>query len=170
MARKYLRNTFQEGSRIREGQKYSLGVGPKVGATAGWAVAAASNVGRMATCPASQTASTLVVQLAGLRVGNIITGFHGVGQIESAGGTVTLDIELRKLTAAAADLTDATVQGITQLSVTADTIISATNARRVLTTPQTVAANERYYLLLTATTAAATDIDLMDVLVEVDEQ
>lgn len=82
---------------------------PKVGATAGWTVNGATNVGTLALCPASQTASTLVVPLDFLSVGDSIRGFYPVGQVESAGNNAVLTVELRKLTAAAADLTDATV-------------------------------------------------------------
>ena len=135
----------------------------KIGAGAGFAVDAADNKNSLARCPASQTAATLVVPLS-VRVGDVLTGYYLVGQIESAGGIVTVDAALRKQTAAAADLTDAAVTsgGITQLSVTADTIISATNAG-VTGLAVTVAANETYYVLITVTTAASTDVDLQSV-------
>lgn len=141
----------------------------KVGATSGWVVAAATDVGRCATCPQSQTASTLVLPISGLKVGSKIKGFHGVGQIESGGGTVTFDIQLRKLTSAAADLTDAQVAAATQLSVTADTIISRTNTGKTLSTAETVAENTTYYILITVTTGASCDIDLMGAALHVDE-
>ncbi len=137
----------------------------KVGGTSGWAVGAATDIGRMATCPASQTGSTLVVPIAGLKVGDTITGFGVIGQIESAGGAVTLDAELRKLTSAAADLTDASVGSITQVSVIADSIVSSTKA----SLSDTVGDDETFYILITATTAAATDIDLQGVSITVTE-
>lgn len=137
----------------------------KVGATSGWVIGAATNVGRMATCPASQTASTLVVPVAGLKVGDTITGFGVLGQIESAGGTVTVDAELRKLTAAAADLTDASVGSVTQVSVTADSILSASKA----SLSDTVGADESFYVLITATTGSSTDIDLQGISTTVTE-
>lgn len=158
----------QSGTFSRTGQEFQFGSDAKVGATSGWVVAAATDVGRMATLPASQSASTLVVIIDGLRVGDIITGIRVVGQIESAGGTVTLDASLRSLTAAAADLTDAAVTGggITQVSVTADSIVNATKTGIA----ETVAANKKYYILITGTTAGSTDIDLMGVSVTVTQQ
>ncbi len=135
----------------------------KIGATAGWVVDAADDIGLLAACPASQTASTLVVPIAGLKVGDTITAFSVVGQIESAGGTVTLDADLRKHTAAAADVTDASVGAITQISETADAIISAQKTGLA----EVVAADETFYVLLTATTAAATDIALQGVTITV---
>lgn len=139
----------------------------KAGATAGWVVAAGANTA-LVTCPASQTGATLVVPINGLKVGDTITGFHLVGQIESAGGTVTVDADLRKHTAAAADVSDASVGAITQLSVTADAIMSASNTRKA-SLSEVVAADETFYVLLTATTAALTDIALQGVALEVTE-
>lgn len=151
------------------GQKRTFNLGAKVGGTSGWVVGAATNVGRMATCPASQTASKLVIPLNGLKVGDTITSFHLIGQIESAGNIVTVDADLRKLTAAAADLSDASVDTITQLSVTADTIMSEVNTSKTLGTPEVVGADESFYLVITATTNASTDIDLMGAAVVVTE-
>lgn len=151
------------------GRKRIYTTGAKVGATAGWAVGAANNVGRMATCPAGQTAATLVVPITGLKVGDTITSFHLVGQVESGGNTATVDADMRKLTAAAADLTDASIGAITQLSATSDTIMSASNTSKTLDTAEVLAADETVYVLITATTAAATDIDLMGVAVVVTE-
>lgn len=153
---------------VRTSQSRLLTVGAKVGTTAGWVVGAANNIGRMATCPASQTASTLVVPVQGLKVGDTITGFAAIGQVESAGATATLDVELRKLTSAAGDLVDATVGAITQLSVTADAIVSSANAGKSSLT-EVVGADESFYFLITATTAAATDFDLQGISITVTE-
>lgn len=163
--------TINGGSFNRTAQVYFITApgNAKVGATAGWTVAAASNTSRV-TMAAGGTASTLVIPIvAALKVGWTITGFYLVGQIESAGNTCTLDASLFKLTAAAADLTDASIGAITQISVTADTEISAANSTKTLDTPEVIAANESFYVLLTGTTAANTDIDLMGVAVIVTE-
>jgi hypothetical protein len=139
---------------VRTGQEYQVGFSSaKVGATAGWVVAAAANLYEW-TVPASQTASTLVVPVNGLHVGDTITAFKCEVQIESAGNTATLDGDLRKLTNAAADPTDASVGAFTQVSVTADT--KAEPAKTALS--DVVGADERFYILLTATTAASTDM------------
>ena len=139
----------------------------KVGATAGWVVAAAANIA-LVTCPASQTASTLVVPVNGLKVGQKITGFYATGQIESAGGAVTVDVALRKHTAAAADVADAAVASITQLAAAADTIISASNARKA-DFNEAVGVDETFYFLVTATTAGSTDIALQSITLEIEE-
>lgn len=139
----------------------------KVGATAGWVITAGTNKAS-ATLPASQTGSTLVVPINGLKVGDTITSFHLAGQIESAGGAVTVDADLRKLTVAAADLTDASVGSMTQLAVSADTAMSSANTEKA-SLAEVVGADEMFYVLITATTAASTDIDLQAIAVTVTE-
>lgn len=141
----------------------------KAGATAGWTVAAAANRSG-ALLPASQTNSTLVIPINGLAVGDIITGFSLAGQIESAGGAASITAELRSLTVAAADLTDASVGAMAApLAVTADTAMSSVNAVKSGLS-DTVAANETFYVLITGTTAGATDIDLASIILYVTRQ
>lgn len=122
----------------------------------------------LVTLPASRTAATLIIPIEGLKVGDVITSFHLIGQIEAAGNTVTVDASLRKHTAAAADVADAEVGAITQLSVIADTIMSATNTSPTALS-ETVGADETFYILITATTGAACDIALQGVAVTVTE-
>lgn len=153
------------GSIARTGVERQVGTRAKVGTTAGWTVGAANNLPYMGTVAASQTAATLVVPIDGLKVGETITGFKVVAQIESAGGTVTLDADLRKITNVAAEPTDASVGAITQVSVTADTAVA--EAKTGLA--EVVAADETFYILLTATTAASTDIILLGLTVTVTE-
>ncbi len=144
---------------IRTAQTYQIGRGgqAKAGTTAGWVVNAGNNLGTIATVPQSQTSSTLVIGIPGLHVGDTITGFAVYSSINSAGGAVTLDANLRKLTiAAGATGTDASVGSITQVSVSAATASSA--SKTGLT--EVVTAGVAYYLLLTATTAASTTIEL----------
>lgn len=139
-----------------------------IGGTAGWNTAPTTNT-TLVTLPASQTASTLVLPITGLKVGWTVTAFHCVGQIESAGNTATFDANLRKLTAAAGDFTDASLGSSVQVSATADTVISSANATNTLSTPEVIASGEVLYCLFTATTAAATDIGLGGVVVTVTE-
>lgn len=146
--------------------KLVFAAGAKVGATAGWVVNAADNKNSLGRLPASQTASTLVVPLTGLKVGDVIRSFHLIGQIESAGGTVTVDAALRRQTAAAADLADASVGAITQLSAAADTIMSEANTN-LGALDEEIGANETFYVLITGTTAASTDIDFQGVAVTI---
>lgn len=133
-----------------------IGTRAKVGATAGWVVAAADNLPYVATLAASQTGSTLIIPINGLRIGDIIAGFTVNAQIESAGGAVTIDGDLRAVTNVAAEPTDASIGTMTQVSVTADT--ASAQAKSGLS--ETVTAGKSYYLKITATTAASTDIIL----------
>ena len=127
-------------------------------------VDAADDLGLLATLPTSVSpAGTLVVPIAGLNVGDTITAFSVVGQIESAGGAVTLDADLRKHTAAAADVTDASVGAITTISRTADYAVN--DAKTGLA--EVITADETFYVLLTGATAASTDIALQGVTITV---
>jgi hypothetical protein len=157
------------GSVIRASQKRIYNGLSKVGGTAGWTVGGgAVNTGLLATMAAGQTGGKLVVPITGLKVGDTITSFHLIGQVESAGNNVTIDADLRKHTAAAADVADASVGAITQLVVAVDTILSATNTNKASLT-EVVAADETFYVLLTATTTASTDIALQGIAVTVTE-
>jgi hypothetical protein len=155
----------------RTGVQRFLNVGAKVGATAGATVAHADNKASLFRVPASQTASTVVIPVTGLKVGDIVTSFHLNGQIESAGNTCTLDAELRKMTAVAADNSDAAITdgSIVQVSVTADTLLSSANTAPASMTAETLAAGESLYILVTVTTAASTDVDCINAVVTVTE-
>ena len=139
---------------IARALQFQVGTRAKVGGTAGFVVGAADNLPYVATLPASQTGSTLIIPIDGLPIGATITGFRVVAQIESVGGAVTLDGDLRATTNVAADPTDASIGTMTQVSVTADT--AASQEKTGLT--EVVTSGKTYYLKLTATTAAATDI------------
>jgi len=130
----------------------------KIGGTAGFALTADDLP--LATVPASQTASTFVLPVTGYSVGDTVTDFSIMGQIESAGGAVTVDVDLRKTTAADADITDASVQTMTQISVTADDTIDESTSKTALVTPEVIADGEMLYMLITVTTAASTDVAL----------
>ena len=132
------------------------------GATGTWSVA---NDTGIATCAASQTAATFCIPL-NLKQGDIITSFKVSGQLESAGNTATVDADLRATTAAAGDLTDASVGAITQVSKTADYLI----ADEKTGLSHTVISGNSYYVLVTVTTAASTDVALQGVEVTVTEK
>lgn len=151
----------------RASQVYTMGVGgARVGATAGWVVTGSTNIGQ-AALPASQTASTLVVPVTiPLKVGWIVTAFSIQGQAESAGGALTVDCDLRKLTVAAADLTDASIGAITQIAKTADYAI---NDSKTLAAAETIAVGENLYFLVTGTTAGSTDIAISGFTITVTE-
>lgn len=130
------------------------------GTTGTWSVANDTNT---AKCAASQTAATLVIPLK-LRQGDIIKSFKVSGQGESAANAYTVDADLRATTAAAADLSDASIGAITQISKSADYLI----ADEKTGLSHTVISGNSYYVLVTVTTAANTDIDLQGVEVKVE--
>jgi len=145
---------------ILQSKTFLLQTAAKVGATAGWVVGAANNLGKLATIPAGQTNATLVVPVSGVKIGDIITGFFLTGSIQSAGNTGTITADLRCLTAAAAGATDASVGAMAApLSVTANTVISSANAAKTGLT-HTVAEGESFYVLITATTGASVTEEL----------
>lgn len=136
----------------------------KIGSAAGWTVRAAAD-SFMATCAASTTAGMLVVPLTGLNVGDRIDGYNLVGQIESAGGAVTLDAALYESIAVAAGSTHTAVTGtsMTQITASADKAVTAANSTKTFDESKrvTVAEGKAYFLRLNATTAGSTDIEFL---------
>ena len=128
----------------------------KVGSAAGWVLGGADNLPYVATMAAGQTAGTLVIPIHGLHIGDTITGFKIIAQVEAAGNTVTIDADLRAVTNVAAEPTDASIGTMTQVSVSADTAVA--QAKTGLT--EVVTSGKSYYLLITATTGASCDIIL----------
>lgn len=143
----------------------SAATAAKLGSSgAGWVVNAADDVALL-TLPASQTAETAVIPLTGLPVGWTITGFKVLGQIESAGGAVTLDADLHRHEVAAGDVTDTTVDSITQIAVAVDTAVN--NGLSQLT--EAIEADRTHFVVLTGTTAALTDIAIMGIAVTIEK-
>ncbi len=128
----------------------------KVGAGAGWVVDPANDIGLLATLPASQTNATMKIFLDGLEVGDTLTAFGLVGQLESGGLAVTIDADLRKLTAAAGDVTDTSIDTLTTISETSQHKIDEEK-----TVSEVIAADETFYILVDATTLALTDVAMM---------
>jgi len=156
------------GSVIRTGQQYVQTISYcKVGSTSGWVIPAASDAAHVATLPQSQTASTLVIPITiPLKVGYTITAWTINGQIDSGGNTATLDAKLYKHTEATAGFANAAIgSGMAQLSKTAD--YKVVEGESGLS--EVVAADESYYLLVTGTTAATTDIEIASITVTVSE-
>lgn len=151
----------------RTSQRYVQNIAyAKVGASGtGWVIGAADNIS-LATLPQSQTAETMVIPITiPLKVGWTITGFSINGQIDSEGGEVTLNADLRKITEAEGGYSDASIGAITQIVKTAD--YKVTDSKGDLA--EVVAADESYYLLVAGTTAATTDIEIASVTVTVSE-
>ena len=132
-----------------------------VGATAGWVT---NNDKGALTCPVSITAGTAYIPVTGLNVGDVITAFRVLGG--SAGAQAkTLDASLRKTYPHATDgsLTDASVQAMTQYA----TQVGKINSETILTTPERVAAQYQYYILLTVTTGNAGSFNINSVEVDI---
>ncbi|RKX58151.1 MAG: hypothetical protein DRP29_07160 [Thermodesulfobacteriota bacterium] len=130
-----------------------------------WNINSTWTNGTDGTCrlAASQTSKVFCVPISGLKVGDIITKFRILGQIESAGGTVTLDADLRKVTKGTSDVTDASIGAITQVSKTADYSVDVEKD----ITDTTVADDYAYYVKVDGTTGASTDIAITAIEVDI---
>ena len=138
----------------------------RAGATAGWVVTGADTAA--ATVPASTTAATLITPLVGIKAGDTLVDFSSAGQIDSTGATVTFDSELFRLTASASGVTSVSLGAITQVSVTADTLLSATNTKKTLATPYVATANDSFYVKTTVTTGLVSSVALAKIRVGLD--
>ena len=150
---------------IRPSQEKVITSGAKIGGTAGGAVDAANDKNSLFSVPASQTASTIVIKIPDLKIGDTITAFSVYGQLDSAGNAVTVDADLRAQTAVAAANTDASIGAITQISKTADYLINDSKA----SLSHVVIAGNSYYVICTVTTGATTDVDMLGITVTVTE-
>lgn len=159
------------GQVATEGRLVFITGGGKVGGTAGWVPGgAANNLGTLGTQAAGTTGATLVVPVPALKAGSRIQGGHLIGQGESAGNTATLTWALRKRTAVAADNADALVEDMAAaLSITADTLVSSANTA-IPAIDELVVDGTSYYVLITGTTAASTDWDILAIALRVLEE
>jgi len=154
-----------DGSYQRASQIYTFAAAAgKAGTGAGY-TATALDTG-LVTMPASTGASMWLIPIHGLKVGDIITAMTINGQLESAGNANVVDADLRALTAVAAGSTDASVGAIAQVSVTADTIL----AESVTGLTHTIAAGKSYYVLVTGTTLALTDQEILSIDITVNQR
>jgi hypothetical protein len=163
--------TLESGAILEKARTFVFSAGfGKVGATAGFAIPSAHSGftnSAIAGCPAGQTGATLVIPLGGFKSGDIITGFRVCGQVESAGNTASIAATLMKSTnVAAGDIAISTLGTITPISATADAVISSA----VGDLSETVDVNASYYVLVTVTTAASTDVQISHVRLNVTEQ
>ena len=158
---------------IRKARRYNIAVvgQGKVGATAGWVITGATDIGH-ATLPASQTSSTLVVPLPPLAIGSKIRGLYACGQVESAGNNAALTLALKKQQNVAAANSVSEVGTKSTGNIAADAVLDDSNTAIAATggINEEVKAGFNYYALITATTAASTDIDLTHLVLTVDEE
>ena len=139
----------------------------KAGATSGVGYINTGTDTGMVTLAASATADTWIVPVSGIKEGDIITGIGILGQIESAANAVTVDYALRAQTAVATGSTDAAIQAGTQVAKSADYLMNESTA---VAAAETVAAGKSYYFLVTITTAASTDVELLALKLEYTEK
>ena len=127
---------------------------------ADWSVA--SGIGTLA---AEKSGSALIIPISGLSVGDTITAFKVNGQIESAGGTVSLTASLYEVIPLAAGSSTTDIGAITTLSgITADTLVQSS---KTLAAAKTVITGYSYFVYITGTTAASTDIEITSIEVTV---
>lgn len=136
----------------------------KVGATAGWTVNAGVDT-FMSTCAAAAAGGTLIVPLPFLEVGDRIVAHHMVGQIESAGNAASIFAKITEFAAVAAASVATDKAGTTgsTLSVVADTAMTEANTKKTIDEGSVVRVEDgkSYFAVITATTAASTDIELL---------
>jgi len=160
--------TMSGATKTRTGQVYKFPVrvgNPGATATVGYVKSGADTC--MLTLAQNATADTYVIHLTGFKCGDIVTSMGIAGQIESGGNAVTIDYELREMTAVATGCTDASLQAGTQIAKSADYLV---NDSTDLATPHICGEGEQMYMLITCTTAATTDIELLYVSLTVTEK
>lgn len=148
------------GGVARTSQEYIYSAGGHPGSANGWLTTGGAVNLFNYTLPASEaTTATMVIPISGIKVGWTITAVKIVGQIESAGNIAELDVTLRKITTAAGANVDALVGTIPHIHVIADTAL----ADSVGSLTEVIASDETFYVLLSGTTAANTDMDIQSV-------
>jgi hypothetical protein len=157
-------------SLISTGRQVLIDHRPKVGATAGWVINAADDIALMATLAQSRTANTLVVPIDNLQLGDRITGFYPVGRVASAGNTATLTMNLRRQTAGAASIADASLISTGAISFTANTELGRVGALAMDQLDVQVGVGQSHYFLLTGTTAASTTFALQGIMLQIRRQ
>lgn len=141
----------------------------RVGATAGWVLTAIDN--SKATLAASQTSSTLVIPITGLKVGDIITGYGLLGMINTnnTGNSVTINTALHSIQAISGSSTDTAISNATTSQVGNANFVFNSTSGNMSGLSVTVAVDTTYYILVTGTTAAATTAAIHGALVTVTE-
>lgn len=131
-----------------------------VSAPSGWSSPSGTDTFEW-SLPAAETASTLIVPF-NVTSAEYITGFQIGGMISSAGNTVTLDAELFKRTTGGGTISDVSQGSITQINVTANTeVLSRFDLIPGQQASTTIGATSAWYVKLTGTTGAATEIKLI---------
>lgn len=123
----------------------------------------------LVTLAASQTDAKMIFHVPGLPVGSVVKGFNLVGQAESAGNNISMDASFAVATSVSTDVSEATHESMTRLSLTDDAVIGAANTEKIFSEPRVLNEDENMYIILTVTTAASTDLALQGFVIEYDE-
>ena len=111
------------------------------------------------------SAKQMIIPISGLVAGDVITGFRIIGSIGAkAGGTTTLDADLRRNLKGAGSITDASVGAITQITAVAD---AALDTEKEISNHE-VADDYFYYVSITGTTLNNAENDIFVTGIEVD--
>lgn len=132
---------------------------PGTTATVGWIVTGADK--GLATLAQNATDDTLVIPITGLSLGDSVTGFKFKAQVDSGGNDAIIVCDIRKLTLASAGSSDASIGSTLIVTNAADAIIS-TNVT-ITATNEVIASGEVLYALVTATTGATTDFEVIGI-------
>jgi hypothetical protein len=141
----------------------------RVGATAGWVLTGIDN--SKATIAASQTNSTVVIPVTGLKVGDIITGYSLLGMINAGatGNSTTINSALHSVQAVAGSATDTAITNATTSKISTVNAVLNSTVGGVTGLSVTVAGDTTYYILVTGTTAAGVTASIHGALVTVTE-
>ena len=123
------------------------------------------------TLAASLTDCKWNMAIPGLYEGDRIRGVYLLGQVESAGNNVVINVDLRRMRAIAADNEDASIVNRTLTTITADARLSRDNSYLDVGDGSGVEVKEGdiHYVCVKATTGASTDISLIGMVVVVDQ-
>lgn len=142
-------------------EQYTQGVAAcYTGATAGWTAAWDQGVDiYRVTLAASKTGSSLVCPVTvPIKIGATLTSFSIIGQAESGGNSVIMQVGLYKNTAVTAGNTQANIGVLDLVGVDEDTqLLNEADAF----TPTVVTTADSFYFLFTATTGSSTDLDMI---------
>ena len=119
------------------------------------------------TFATNQSDKDCYVPIPGLKVGDIITKIHVHGGIGATTDMATvLDVSLYKVVGLAGGSTPSVIQAMDQVSSVVDYLV---DEEKALATPETIAAGEHFYFMITGTTAndALCDIIVTGLEVEV---
>lgn len=135
-----------------------------VAGTPGWTTSGADGLLRLG---ASVTSAVWLTPLTGLNIGDRVKAVRAVGQVESAGNTVTVLLDVKKTTAAAADFVEAALGSqATTGALTADTLIQG-SVLEVANLTEVLDVGEHFFAILTGTTGISTDVAIAGFEVEI---